>query len=263
MQRYHFVFTFENSFSKSKALMHIIKLDAIDSTNTFLKELAANQYVENLTVVTTEHQTSGRGQRGSNWNTEPGKNLTFSILIRNFLLEIEQVYDLNVLITVSLHQFLSDLNLTNVAIKWPNDILSEKKKIAGVLIENQIKSQNEIVSIVGIGINVNQTNFEYLPHASSLQLLSLKNWNKEEILLSFIEKLKFNLNRFTNDGSHIFWKYYREELFLKNKPAVFEDLLNGRFMGMIKDVTDSGLLQVELENEKILNYSIKEIKLLY
>ena len=64
--------------------MHIIKLDAIDSTNTFLKELAANQYVENLTVVTTEHQTSGRGQRGSNWNTEPGKNLTFSILIRNF-----------------------------------------------------------------------------------------------------------------------------------------------------------------------------------
>ncbi len=73
--------------------MHIIKLDAIDSTNTFLKELSANQYVENLTVVTTEHQILGRGQRGSNWNTEPGKNLTFSVLIRNFLLEIEEVYD--------------------------------------------------------------------------------------------------------------------------------------------------------------------------
>ncbi|CAM4419416.1 biotin--[acetyl-CoA-carboxylase] ligase [Flavobacterium terrigena] len=243
--------------------MHIIKLPAIDSTNSYLKELTTKQTVDNFTVVVAENQTNGRGQRGANWEVENGKNLTFSVLIKDVLLNFEEVFNLNVVVAVSLFQTFSNLKIPNLAIKWANDILADKKKICGILIENQFKSNSEILSIIGIGINVNQENFSNLPQASSLKNISGQEWSKEEVLLTFLNQFQNNINLYKNEGAKYFWEVYHENLFKKNVPMAFENASETKFMGIIKQVLPNGLLQIELEDDSLQLFDIKEVKMLY
>jgi BirA family biotin operon repressor/biotin-[acetyl-CoA-carboxylase] ligase len=243
--------------------MHIIKLNAIDSTNSYLKELSAKQGVANFTVVVAENQTKGRGQRGENWEVEAGKNLTFSVLIKEVLLNVEEVFSLNVIVAVSLFQTFVQLKIPNVAIKWANDILADKKKICGILIENQFKSTAEILSIVGIGINVNQENFINLPQATSLKNCTNQEYNKDEILLLFLNQFQNNLNLYIKEGASYFWNLYHENLFKKNTPMAFENADKVKFMGIIKQVMPNGLLQIELEEDTLQLFDIKELKMLY
>lgn len=243
--------------------MHIIKLSAIDSTNSYLKELITKQTVENFTVVLAENQTNGRGQRGANWEVESGKNLTFSILTKDILLSFEEVFNLNVVVAVSLFQTFSNLKIPNLSIKWANDILADKKKVCGILIENQFKSNSEILSVIGIGINVNQENFENLPQASSLKKISGQEWNKDEVLLTFLNQFQNNINLYKNEGAKYFWEVYHENLFKKNMPMAFENAQNDKFMGIIKQVLPNGLLQIQLEDDSLQLFDIKEVKMLY
>lgn len=243
--------------------MHIIKLNAIDSTNSYLKELSTQQTVENFTVVVAENQTNGRGQRGANWEVESGKNLTFSVLVKDVLLNFEEVFNLNVVVAVSLFQTFYNLKIPNLSIKWANDILSDKKKICGILIENQFKSNSEILSVIGIGINVNQENFVNLPQASSLKNSSGQEWNKDEVLLTFLNQFQSNINLYKNEGANYFWEVYHENLFKKNVPMAFENPENKKFMGIIKQVLPNGLLEIELEDDSLQLFDIKEVKMLY
>lgn len=243
--------------------MNIIKLDAIPSTNDFLKVLMTKQFVENFTVVTAESQTSGRGQMGSVWETESGKNLTFSVLVRDSLLGIDAIFHLNVLVAVTISEVLKQLKIPNLSIKWPNDILSDNKKIAGILIENSLKSNGEIHSVVGIGLNVNQNNFTDLPKAGSLASILNRELDKEEILVSIVENLKRNIALLQNKQYDLFWSKYKQKLFKKGMPMPFEDKDGHRFMGIIQDVTTNGKLEVMLEDDAIKTFEIKEIQMLY
>ena len=243
--------------------MHIIKLNAIDSTNSYLKELSAKLMVANFTVVVAENQINGRGQRGANWEVEKGKNLTFSVLIKDVLVSAEEVFNLNVLVAVSLFQTFLNLKIENLAIKWANDILADKKKICGILIENQFKSASEILSIVGIGINVNQEHFINLPQASSLKNSSGKEFNKEEVLMLFLSQFQSNLALYKNEGSSYFWNLYHENLFKKDIPMAFENADKVKFMGIIKQVLPNGLLELELEDDTLQLFDIKQLKMLY
>ena len=165
--------------------MKLIKLDAIDSTNEFLKGLSSKQNIENFTVVSAENQFKGKGQRGAVWSSEASKNLVMSILIKDFLSDITQIFNLNIAVSLAVMEALESLNIPNLSIKWPNDIMSYNKKIGGILIENVIKSDGTINSVVGLGLNVNQINFENLPKASSMAVIAGKQFNKEEVLLRF------------------------------------------------------------------------------
>jgi BirA family biotin operon repressor/biotin-[acetyl-CoA-carboxylase] ligase len=243
--------------------MHIIKLNAIDSTNNYLKELSAKQTVTNFTVVVAENQTNGRGQRGANWEVEDGKNLTFSVLVKDMLLDIKEVFNLNVIVAVSLFQTFVKLKIPNVAIKWANDILADKKKICGILIENQFKSASEIISIVGIGINVNQEHFINLPQANSLKNSFGKEFNKEEVLMLFLSQFQSNLALYKNEGGSYFWNIYHENLFKKDIPMAFENADKVKFMGIIKQVLPNGLLELELEDDTLQLFDIKQLKMLY
>jgi len=109
--------------------MKIIKLDATDSTNSFLKNLSQSSTLENLTVVVTQDQTKGRGQQDSSWISEPYKNLTFSTLISLNDVKIDQRRYLNFAISLALYKVLFDKKTPKLSIKWPNDILSANKKI--------------------------------------------------------------------------------------------------------------------------------------
>jgi BirA family biotin operon repressor/biotin-[acetyl-CoA-carboxylase] ligase len=242
--------------------MKLIKLDAIDSTNEFLKGLSNNQLVENFTVVTTESQTKGKGQMGSVWVSEPSKNLIMSVLLKDFLLDSNNIFDVNIVVSVSIIQALETLNIPELSIKWPNDIMSYNKKIGGILIENSIKSNGAINSIVGLGLNVNQTNFEHLPKATSLALISNTIFDKEEILLRIIEKLELNIQSW-HQNKDLMWVDYAEKLFKKGIPMPFSDENQQHFMGIIQGVSSIGKLQILLEDDTVPEFDIKEIQMLY
>jgi len=242
--------------------MNIIKLNATNSTNDYLKHLVATCYVENLTVVVTENQTSGRGQMGAKWNAEPGKNLTFSILVKDLLLQANHIFNLNVAVAVSIVAALNDFAVAGVCIKWPNDILAGNKKVGGVLIENSFKNDGEIYSVIGIGLNVNQLNFDDLPKASSLAVTANREFDKDKVMTAIIENVIRNVNKLLNKDVKPLWDAYHSHLYKKDVPMPFER--GGKhFMGIIKGVNINGSLEVLLEDDTVAKYGIKEVQMLY
>ncbi|PRZ24051.1 biotin--[acetyl-CoA-carboxylase] ligase [Flavobacterium granuli] len=242
--------------------MKLIKLDAIDSTNEFLKGLSNKQELENFTVVTAENQTKGKGQMGSVWTSEQAKNLIMSVFVRDLLLGIDQIYHLNVAMTLAVIQALESFHIPALSIKWPNDIMSYNFKIAGILIENSLKSDGSVSSIVGLGLNVNQINFDDLPKASSLAVICGTSFDKEEILFRIVEKMKNNLEILKKQPD-LLWMDYRNRLFKKAVPMPFKDNSDRNFMGIIQGVSPFGKLQLLLEDDSIVEYNIKEIQMLY
>lgn len=243
--------------------MRIIKLDAIDSTNHFLKALSAQESCENFTVVSTESQTEGKGQRGSGWDSESGKNLTFSILYNQKVEGIASLFTLNIIVALSVVEALKTISNLNFVIKWPNDILAENKKIGGILIENTFKNSSEVQSIIGIGLNVNQSQFENLPQASSLYLLENKLFDKDALLISIVNHLESNVRQVSILGETHFWNAYHQILFKKNVVSTFELGSGNRFVGKIQEVTREGKLAVLLEDDTIRFFDVKEVKMLY
>lgn len=242
--------------------MRLVKLDAIDSTNDFLKYFSRRENLENFTVVTTENQTNGRGQMGSVWNSQVGKNLIMSVLIKNFIADATSVFDLNIAVSLAVIQSLQKLDIPELRIKWPNDIMSGNKKIGGILIENSFKSNQAIDSIVGIGINVNQTEFENLPQASSLILQTGVSFNKDELLLGIIQELKAIVENWYK-ASEDYKIHYDNLLFKKGEPMIFQKPDQSNFVGEIIGVNASGRLQILNENSHIEDFDLKEIKLLF
>ncbi|RZJ75066.1 MAG: biotin--[acetyl-CoA-carboxylase] ligase [Flavobacterium sp.] len=242
--------------------MNIIKLSAINSTNDYLKKLSAGMYVENFTIVTAENQTGGKGQMGAEWNVEAGKNLTFSLLIKDLLLNINEIFDLNAATAVSILEALTSFNIPDLGIKWPNDILAGNKKVGGILIENSIRTDGEIYSIIGIGLNVNQVMFDGLPKAASLATVTGRQFDKEAILLAVAEKIKWNVSGLLNRDTTAIWEKYHQKLYKKEIPMTFEKD-NRKFMGIIKGVTKNGSLKVLLDDDTVAEFRIKEVQLLY
>lgn len=242
--------------------MKLIKLDAIDSTNEFLKGLSGSQTVENFTVVSAETQTKGKGQMGAVWVSESGKNLIMSILVNDFLFDNNRIFDINIATAVSVIQVLKKNNIPELSIKWPNDIMSYNKKIGGILIENSIKSNDTIISIIGLGLNVNQKDFDFLPRASSLAVVCDRIFDKEELLFQIVEKLEQNV-QFWNANKESLWGEYINILFKKGIPMPFENQYKKQFMGIIQGVTSGGKLQILLEDDVVSEFDIKEIQMLY
>jgi BirA family transcriptional regulator, biotin operon repressor / biotin---[acetyl-CoA-carboxylase] ligase len=242
--------------------MNIIKLSAINSTNDYLKGLLAERYVENFTVVAAESQTQGKGQMGAKWIAEPGKNLTFSVLVKDLLLGISEIFTLNVAVAVSITEALEGFTKKEICIKWPNDILAGSYKIGGILIENSIKNDGEIYSIVGIGLNVNQKDMDGLPKASSLSLVEGREFDKDPIMIAVIENLKRNVSRILNKDTDPIWDKYHEKLFKKDVPMPFERE-GQRFMGIIKGVSRDGNIRVQMEDDSVAAFGLKEVALLY
>ncbi|MCY1452060.1 Bifunctional ligase/repressor BirA [compost metagenome] len=183
-------------------------------------------------------------------------------MVKDFLFSNEQVFDLSIVVSLAVTAVLKSLNIPNISIKWPNDILSYNKKLAGILIENTIKSDGRIVSVVGIGINVNQTDYSELPNASSLAVISGKFFDKETLAILIVEKIKENI-QLCQTSSKYLWKDYFDSLFKKGVPMPFKNLNDQNFMGIIQGVSPIGKLQVLLEDDSVVEFEIKEVKMLY
>lgn len=242
----------------------LIKLDATTSTNDFLKSLNNHVFVENFTVVRADFQSNGKGQMGATWTSEKSKNLITSILVREKSLTLETLYDLNRIVSVSLLQVLFFLKIPALSVKWPNDIMSGNKKIAGILIENIIKANDDLVSIIGIGLNVNQKTFKDLDAATSMKLQSNQDFDLDSIMEKLIITLRENLDLFNkNKSSFYFNDLYHQHLFKKDVPCVFQNLAQEKFMGIIREVTSNGQLKVELEDDSVQTFDVKQIKMIF
>lgn len=243
--------------------MPIIKLNAIDSTNSYLKELHSKNIVEDLTVVMTKHQINGRGQMGSNWESQKGKNLTCSVLKRFSNLQASDSFYISMVTSLAIVRTLKSFNIPKLRVKWPNDILSENQKICGILIENVIKNNKIEASIIGVGININQTKFKNLPQASSLKNIKGQLFDVEEILDRLLKHLRYYFEVF-NKGNHTIIKdKYENRLFRINKPSSFKAKNGDIFPGYIKGVDPAGNLLILTEDEHVKAFELKEIQLLY
>jgi len=239
--------------------MSIIKLDAIDSTNDYLKQLSRGRELDDFTVVIAFEQKKGRGQLNAKWSSEPGKNLTMSIFVNENSTVGLTIFDFNVTVALAVVQVLKQLNISNTNLKWPNDIMSDGKKVGGILIENSFKPNGSFASIVGVGLNLNQTNFEDLPQATSLTCVTGIVYDVEVIAGMIKNSLQLQLQTKIEKN----WETYLKILFKRNRPCAFEDFRGERFMGIIQSVDRLGKLVVLKGDEHIYHYEVKEIKMLY
>ena len=241
--------------------MNIIKLNAIDSTNSYLKKLAVKSVIESYMVVVAEQQTSGRGQMGTTWVSDGGKNLTFSVLINFKSFKVQNQFYLSMAVSLAILNIVKLNVKIPIAIKWPNDILAEKDKLAGILIENLLNGNFIKQSIIGIGLNVNQ---EFLANsllkATSLKMISGIDFDKNELLKEIVVSINYYVDYIERNEFKTLKKMYINSLYQYNKPTMFEDENGTVFLGEITDVFEDGRLVIELENEITRKFSLKEIK---
>jgi BirA family biotin operon repressor/biotin-[acetyl-CoA-carboxylase] ligase len=239
--------------------LKIIKLNAIDSTNSFLKELERKNAQENYTTIVTDSQTNGRGQMHTSWESEPFKNLTFSTLIHLKKLKTSHKSALNFAISLAVFDTLSQYEIPNLTIKWPNDILSGNQKICGILVESTISKDRIINAIAGIGLNVNQ--LEFSKHLKAISMIHhLKKETDLGILLQVtVDNIKKYISFIEDQKLDKLKALYLQHLYKIGIPAAFTNLQEHVFMGIIKDVTNEGLLVLELEDESLKEFDLKEI----
>lgn len=241
--------------------MKLVKLNAIDSTNNFLKNLVNDTSTENWTVITAENQTLGKGQFQNKWLTEPGKNLTFSVLCKLDNFKTEHAFFLNCAVSLAVFEAIQAHIPKKLSIKWPNDILSHSKKLCGILIENTVQNDTIIRSIIGVGLNVNQVLFdEKLANATSMKRIANIDFDKDALLQHIINGLKYQTELIENKQFEVIKKNYEKHLFRMKIPAMYKNDSGHQFMGKIIGINKEGNLLVELENESITPFNLKEIQ---
>src|SRR5690349_20772388 len=238
------------------------------STNTLALEISQQSPVKEGTVVITDHQTAGKGQRGNTWDTQPQLNLTFSLILKPDFLAVNKQFYLNIVICLALKDYLMAKISDTVYIKWPNDILVHEKKISGVLIENQLQGHAITNTVAGIGLNINQKNFP-VATATSLSLITGDHYDLGEelpLILGCIEA-RYLQARAEFSGSHprggessrqSLLNLYLESLYRRHEKSLFA--ANGeRFEGVIQDIDEWGKLRIQSE-EGIKVFGVKEIR---
>lgn len=243
--------------------MRIIKLNAIDSTNSYLRKLITAQEIEDNTVVVADYQTHGRGQMGTQWSSQESKNLMVSVFKDVSFLKVERSFFISIATSLAILKGLEMFQINNLKVKWPNDILSDNKKIVGILIENVIKHSQLQASIIGFGVNVNQTEFGDLTKASSLRLLSGNVYDLDEVLNAILLQLTHYFNLLKTGQFKPLKKEYEKCLYRNSKPSTFINEHGGHFSGIIIGISESGNLRVLMEEQHIKEFDLKEIKLLY
>ncbi|GAA4318051.1 biotin--[acetyl-CoA-carboxylase] ligase [Pontixanthobacter gangjinensis] len=243
--------------------MRIIKVNAIDSTNSFVRKFYEGNKDFEPVCVRAIIQTSGRGQRGSNWMSRAGENLTFSILYPQQKLNISRHFLLSATVSLAVLEVLKEYEIPDLSVKWPNDILSAKNKIGGILIENILKTEGIVASVIGIGLNVNQQDFEDLPRAGSLKKVTGKDYDLDELLENLVARIERNLKELPHRTTEDILEEYAGHMFRLNVVSSFEDTARNKFNGIIRGVTTEGKLNLEIEDAVFKTFDLKEIQLLY
>jgi BirA family biotin operon repressor/biotin-[acetyl-CoA-carboxylase] ligase len=258
----HLVFT---TFSKEMiSIPHLIRLEKVDSTNTYAEKLIRLEEIPEGTVIVASEQTAGKGQGDNRWVTQPGKNLTLTIVLHPRFLPAEDQFFLNMAVSLGIARFVKSLvHGDNVTIKWPNDIYYEHLKLGGVLINHFLGGSTLDTTVVGIGININQTEFDSsLPNPTSIQTITGQSTNLEKALTDlFNEVLGQYTGLVNNDTDNIRVEYLNN---LLGFCVARNFMVDGKTIrGTIREVDTFGRLVVQMEDGSKESYAHKEIEYLF
>lgn len=237
----------------------IIELDSVDSTSNYIaKGLDEGDY-EWGTAILAHFQTNGRGQRAAHWQSDNGQNLTFSFALPLKGIDSRAFFSVSRAICLSLVKTISSIVEGDIRIKWPNDILVDRQKIAGILIENRLGKNP--AAICGIGLNINQSDFRDLPHATSLKKVSGKKFEVRLVLLELLEHLNLEWEILSSGDFRTQQGRYEAHLFAINQMVEYQE--NDQVKkGLIIGTTQDGRLSIQTETKKEA-FLPKSIKLFY
>ena len=237
-----------------------IILNEVDSTNQFLLDLNKTINLNTPIVVTADYQFQGRGRKSKSWDSERGKNLLISILFKHNL-SINEQFNFSMLISLAISDFISFYVKKDISIKWPNDIMIKNNKVAGFIIDNIVSDSIIHTSVLGVGININQTIFNrYLPQATSLSLENQCEYHLNDIKERFLSCIE---NRYTKNLSRsLIINQYNDLLYLKNTSLLFE-VNNLQFNASIINVDKSGKLVLMFKDKTLKSFGVNDIKFLF
>ena len=240
----------------------LIKLNAIPSTNNFLKERYQKGVCVDGDLVWAKEQTKGRGQRERKWISTAENSLTFSVYRSYTNFHSRNAFMVSAAVAIGIINALRVIGVPDLKIKWPNDILSCNKKVAGILIENIFKKSQLKASIIGVGLNVNQLSFVDLPYAGSLASVTGKEWILEEVFNSLKEALELTLFSINTMSKEYWIKEYSNLLWKKDEVALFER--NGTsFKAISRGLSPEGFLLLENMEGESLTLSSYQSRMLY
>ncbi len=239
---------------------NILFLPEIGSTNSYAIDLLKNVNLSEGTMVHTANQTQGKGMRGSTWVAEPASNLTVSIILKPGFLSLQKQFYLYLITALACYDTTSEFlqhGQFDIKIKWPNDILVDQKKIAGILIENNLLQNVIKWSVVGIGININQKKFDGFSAISLYSLLGEKTDNEKVLgtLCGAFEKYYLDLK---NKRFEYLRELYISRLFALN--SVRDFTIKGKIQSFcVKGIGETGLLILENDQQKKIEVDVKEV----
>ena len=248
--------------------MILIKLDAINSTNEYLKDNIQKNHSKETQVAYTFNQTKGKGQRGKVWTSEPDKNIALSVIFYPKNINVKDQFVLSMQFSLFILNTLKSLDIPNLKIKWPNDIMSGNSKICGILNETKVKGSFIESFIIGFGININQVNFYDLPNASSLKLIKNIDYDLQGIVSLIFQNLKKHdyltnaLKEFSDNEFQKLNHQYHLNLYKKGEFVQFISYEKEIFCAKILEVNKKGVIKVQKEDKTIMVYNFQEIQMI-
>ena len=240
-------------------MLKYIHLEHVDSTNAYLQRKQLEGDIRNC-VVSADEQTAGKGMGNNGWESEVGQNLTFSLALDMGFLPAERQFLLSEAVPLGIIEVLDDiLPSEKLSIKWPNDIFYESRKLAGILINSTIKANMMDVSIIGIGLNVNQTQFQDWPtHPISMKMITGQTYDLQPLLEQIAEHITKKVELLKNNPA-IIEQDYLKRLFRYRTWAEYE--VGGKVLRLLMTGIDPfGRLMLVDEHQVSTSFDIKEIR---
>jgi len=241
---------------------NINKLNAISSTNNYLKEKLSNAACKDGDLIWTKHQTEGRGQRNKSWLSEANKSLSLSIYKTFEGKTPQHPFEISSAVACAIIRTLHSMGIPGLNIKWPNDILSCNYKIGGILIENYYKYSRLNETIIGLGLNINQEKFDSLPHAGSLFMITQREWDIETVFNTLIQNFKNVSFSDLLDHEKENLTMFNSFLWRKNKPSKFYGS-EGKFEAIPLEVTQEGNLIISNLEGGLSTINLNQARILY
>ncbi len=246
-----------NSYSQYQ----IIRLQTTESTNNYANAQIREKGVSEGTVFLAYEQTAGRGQLKNFWESEPGKNLTFSLVLFPDFLEIKRQFMLSKVVSLGIYRALNKY-VAQLKVKWPNDIYAGDQKLGGILIENSIMSGLLKSSIIGIGLNVNQMVFRSnAPNPVSLQMLTNQHHDCESLLTEILDEIGAYYSLLKEGDYNLIDSEFISVLYRLDEIHQFksEDEI---FSGQIVGINEIGQLLIQKTDGQLLEFHFKEVEFL-
>ena len=230
------------------------------STTASTNDDARDEKYREGDVVWADFQTAGRGQRGHEWHSRKGENLTFSVVLEPTFVPIAEQFSVSEVVALSLVDMLSEYGI-EAKIKWTNDIYVGDKKLVGILIEHSLAPTSLRRTIVGVGINVNQTEFDAsLPNPVSMAQLLGRELGVEPVLQCFLSHLQRNYELLREGGAEVLHERYNALLYRKNEYHTYALPSGEKFRAKIVGTAPSGALRLESEEGTAKDYLFKEVE---